>query len=60
MGDIENKAGLILVGIVIFIFLMVVAFIKRNSQAKTDEMSSQESNDAEGKVKGSDQSGEYK
>lgn len=38
MSDIENKAGLLLIGIVIFIFLMVVVFIKRNNEAKTDEL----------------------
>ena len=38
MNDIENKVGLIFAGLVIFIFLMVVAFIKRNNLAKTDEI----------------------
>ena len=37
MGDLENKAGLLLAAIVIFIFLMVVAFIKRDGLEKTNE-----------------------
>lgn len=50
MSEIENKAGLILAAIVIFIFLMVVAFIKRTHQAKADDE----------KKENIDNSGEYK